>query len=239
MICSIFTPQTFKATTCARAASVIIRRHDLKKIVCGEAATKWQNRQNFRGLAAWRIKLLVATSVIACIALMLDCAEKQNGGISQYSQTILTFNNSVISSTMGDPLSVTASIVALLQLTQAVVHGLNGMKDASKERISIRDEIIYVSGLLYNLKGQVTRSEIWSGIISSLGCPRGPLEQLKEALEQLTMRLSPAEGLRKVGKSIAWPFQKGEVEVILRKIERQKMHIVLAIENNHMKLLIR
>jgi hypothetical protein len=27
--------------------------------------------------------------------------------------------------------------------------------------------------------------------------------------------------------------------VILRKIERQKMHIVLAIENNHMKLLIR
>jgi hypothetical protein len=140
----------------------------------------------------------------------VDCAEKQTEAFLNTRRPFLPSTIPSSPAQMGDPLSVTASIVALLQLTQAVVHGLNGMKDASKERISIRDEIIYVSGLLYNLKGQVTRSEIWSGIISSLVCPRGPLEQLKEALEQLTMRLSPAEGLRKVGKSIAGHSRKAK-----------------------------
>jgi hypothetical protein len=135
---------------------------------------------------------------------------------------------------MADPLSVAASIVALLQLTQVVVQGLSCMKDASKERLHIRDEIIYVSGLLFNLKGQVSRDGTWGGIVGSLVGPRGPLEQLKDALEQLAKMLSPAEGLRKLGKSIAWPFQKGEVDWILKRIERQKAFIMLVLENDQM-----
>ena len=83
---------------------------------------------------------------------------------------------------MSEPLGVVASVVALLQLTQAVIQGLSSVRDALKERSTIRDEIIYVSGLLFNLKGQLTRNEIWSVIVSSLASPAGPLQQLTEAL---------------------------------------------------------
>ena len=82
------------------------------------------------------------------------------------------------------------------------------MRDASKERLQIRDEIIYVSGVFFNLKGQVSRDEIWSSIISSLIGPRGPSEQLKKSLEQWAKKISPMEGLRQLGKSIASSFQK-------------------------------
>jgi hypothetical protein len=135
---------------------------------------------------------------------------------------------------MTDPLSISASIVALLQLTQVAVTGLANIKEASKERSVVRDEIIYVSGLLFNLRGQVTRNEVWSGVVNTLSSPRGPLELLKEALEQLVKGLSPSGGLMRIGKSVAWPFQKKEVEEILRKIERQKSLIMLAMENTQL-----
>lgn len=135
---------------------------------------------------------------------------------------------------MTDPLNVVASVVTLLQLTQVVVQGLSSVKGALNERSRIRDEIIYVSGLLFNLKGQLSRNEIWSTVVSSLASDAGPLEQLTEALEQLAKRLSPADGVKNVGKRLVWPFQKDEVEGILRRIERQKLLILLAMENNHM-----
>lgn len=135
---------------------------------------------------------------------------------------------------MADPLSIAASIGALLQLTQIAVAGLATIKEASKERSAIRDEIIYLSGLLFNLSGQVTRDELWSGVVTNLSSPRGPLELIKEALEQLVRGLSPAGGLTKIGKNIIWPFQKKEVEGILQKIERQKSLIMLAMENTQL-----
>jgi hypothetical protein len=95
---------------------------------------------------------------------------------------------------MSEPLSVVASVVALLQLTQAVIQGLSSVREALKERSTIRDEIIYVSGLLFNLKGQLTRNEIWSVIVSSLASPAGPLQQLTEALQQLVISVMSSEG---------------------------------------------
>ena len=138
---------------------------------------------------------------------------------------------------MADPLSISASITALLQLTSTVVQYINNVKDASKERLRIRDEISSTSFLLYMLNDRVQQahsSEPWLLTVRSLNMPKGPLEQFKRALEQLASRLEPSKGLERVGKALAWPFQTGEIKEVLSTIERQKSLFDLALQNDHM-----
>lgn len=138
---------------------------------------------------------------------------------------------------MGDPLSVTASIIAVLQLTESVVKYLNDAKDASKDCNKFLIEISTVNGLLFSLKDLVGRAELgetWLATTRSLGVPTGPLAQFKSALELLATHLEPVVGLKKAGKALTWPFKKGEVIDILNTIERQKTLFVLALQNDHM-----
>jgi hypothetical protein len=137
---------------------------------------------------------------------------------------------------MADPLSISASIIAVLQLTSTVVGYLNDVKDASEERLRIRDEITSASFLLYMLRDraeQASLGEAWLSTVRSLSVPKGPLEQFKRALEQLAARLAPVNKLRKFGKALKWPFQREEIKDILSTIERQKSLFDLALQNDH------
>lgn len=51
-----------------------------------------------------------------------------------------------------DPLSATASIVAILQLSSKVVGYLTDVKDASRERATCAVEVSNLHSLLLNLK---------------------------------------------------------------------------------------
>lgn len=138
---------------------------------------------------------------------------------------------------MGDPLSVTASIIAVLQLTQTVVEYINSVKDASKDRDRILLEISSVYGLLFSLKDLVERrspEDGWATTVKSLGAANGPLAQFKSALERLAAKLAPVTGIEKVGKALRWPSQKGDILDILNTIERQKSLFSLALLNDHM-----
>ncbi len=138
---------------------------------------------------------------------------------------------------MADPLSISGSIVAVLQLTSTVVHYINDVKDASEERLRIRDEISSTSFLLYMLKDRIQQahsSELWLSMVQSLDVPKGPLEQFKRALEQLASRLAPCQGLKKIRNALTWPFQREEIEEILSTIERQKSLFDLTLQNDHM-----
>lgn len=138
---------------------------------------------------------------------------------------------------MADPLSISASIIAILELTGTVVQYVNDVKDASAERLRIRDQISSTSFLLYMLKDliqQAHSSEPWLSRVQSLGVPKGPLEQFKSALEQLALRLAPPKGLKGIGKALTWPFQREEIKEILITIERQKSLFDLALQNDHM-----
>jgi hypothetical protein len=61
---------------------------------------------------------------------------------------------------MSDPLSISAGIIAVLQLTASMVQYLNEMKDTSKDRQSLLVEISSVSNLLYTLKDLAERAQI-------------------------------------------------------------------------------
>ncbi|KAH7156643.1 hypothetical protein EDB81DRAFT_867642 [Dactylonectria macrodidyma] len=140
---------------------------------------------------------------------------------------------------MGDPLSITASIVAVLQLTGTVVTYLNDVKEASKDRNQILLEISNTRGLLLSLKDLAERPSFdhtWDTALSKLAIPNGPLGQFKSALDQLARKMAPVTRTRTVGRALCWPFQKREVEETLQTIERLKSLIMLGLQRDYTRL---
>jgi hypothetical protein len=134
---------------------------------------------------------------------------------------------------MADPLSISASIIAILQLSAVVVTHIKSMKDASAEREKLLDEIGATSDLLAIINNPVRQAQhgdSWE----SLRKPGGPLEQLEAVLKKLDAKLAPAAGWSKVKKTVTWPFRKGEIEGFVGSIERQKTLLGLALQNDHM-----
>jgi hypothetical protein len=136
-----------------------------------------------------------------------------------------------------DPLSITASIAALLQLSSTVVRYLSELKSAANDRQKILGEVVVLSGLLYHLQNLVSRAQQhdeWLATMRSLAVPGGPLEHIRLSLEFLSAKLAPQAGLKKVGKALSWSFQEKEIKGFLEAMERQKAVISLAMQNDHM-----
>lgn len=137
-----------------------------------------------------------------------------------------------------DPFSLTANIIAVLQLCGTVIGYLSDVKDASKDCYSILLEVSSVTGLLYALRDLIDR-DIGDGYLDvarSLAVPYGPLDQFKTTLEKLSKQLQPATGVRKAARVLRWPFKKEEVKDLLSTIERQKTLFSLALQNDQVRL---
>ena len=138
-----------------------------------------------------------------------------------------------------DPLSISASIVALIQLSSTVIGYLSDVKDRRKEQQKIRLELCNTLPMLSILQDQAQQAEDgdeWSSTLLSLSAADGPIQQFQKALERLEHKLAPAKGVKKVGKAFIWPFEKAEIQGILSTIERQKLLFSLARQNDHITL---
>ena len=139
---------------------------------------------------------------------------------------------------MTDPLSISASIIAILELTSTVTQYLKDVKDGSEDRARISSEMTSVTSILFLLREQAREDKqnaSWTSTFQSLNVEKGPLDQIRMALERLSKELAPgATRLRKVGKAMSWPFKKAEIEEILGIIERAKALLILARQNDHM-----
>jgi hypothetical protein len=74
-----------------------------------------------------------------------------------------------------DPLSVTASIVAILQLTVKVSEGLGDARDASTDRIQFETNIANLRNLLVDLLSRIDESsdDPWHARARALGAKDG------------------------------------------------------------------
>ncbi|OCK75534.1 hypothetical protein K432DRAFT_361892 [Lepidopterella palustris CBS 459.81] len=138
-----------------------------------------------------------------------------------------------------DPLSVTASIIAVLQLTNAIIGYLNDVKGASKDRAQCAIEASNVYNLLVNLKyrlEEASSNDAWYTAVRALAVTNGPLDQYRSALEQLQSKVisTSTSGLGKIGSALTWKLSKEEVADILSKIERLKSLIQIALEMDHL-----
>ncbi|KAF1951854.1 hypothetical protein CC80DRAFT_519104 [Byssothecium circinans] len=129
-----------------------------------------------------------------------------------------------------DPLSVTASIIAILQLTVKVGERLRDAKDASTERSQFTTETSNLSNLLVTLLSRVDESsnEPWHTKVRELGGKDGLVYQYRVALEQLHDKISSGHGLKKTAKAFLWKYIKEDAEDILMRLERLKSLVKLS-----------
>ena len=139
-----------------------------------------------------------------------------------------------------DPLSTSASIVAVLQLSSEVIKYINAAKGATKERRSLREALRACEAVLQELRDEADDSKegkSWSSTIAALEAPGAPLGRLWMGLTQLERRLAPSDGTNRLLTTLLWPFQEREVRELLTLVEREKSLLQLALANNSRKLL--
>lgn len=142
---------------------------------------------------------------------------------------------------MADPLGISASIITVLQLTTTVIQYINDVKEASQERLRLRDEISSASWTLHMLRerlDQPNSDPTWLSSLQSLDGPNGPINRFKRLLEQLASKLAPRQGknkmLKEFGRTLAWPFKKKDIKDLLSALERQKSMFHLALQNDNL-----
>jgi hypothetical protein len=136
-----------------------------------------------------------------------------------------------------DELNVAASIITVLQLTGAVIGYLNDVKDAPKECQQCTIEASNIQNLLINLRYRVEKGQAgdpWCTAVRDLNIKNGPLDQYKQALEQLRSRVEIQDGVQKVKRRLLWKFSKEEVKSILARIERLRSVVMVALEMDHL-----
>ena len=138
-----------------------------------------------------------------------------------------------------DPLSITASIVAVLQLTSIVIEYASSVKDSSKDRAQCANEALNLYNLLFRLRSRLEEAnsnERWYAATQALAVKDGPFDQYKHALEQLLAKVAGAGGIKKIGNALLWKFSKEEVTNILSRIERLKTLVQIALEMDHLSV---
>jgi hypothetical protein len=139
-----------------------------------------------------------------------------------------------------DPAAVVglaASIVQLIGATTKAIKYLNDVKNAPKDRARLAREAISLLGLLTDLRyrvEEVKSTDPWLSGIHSLGVEGGPLEQFKNAMDELAVKLKPKSGVKGFGRVLLWTLDKNEIGNILSKIERLKTLVSFSLQKDHL-----
>ena len=135
-----------------------------------------------------------------------------------------------------DPLSIAASVIAVLKLTSEVVSYLHDVQDAPKQCRQCAIEASNLSNLLTNLRYRLedaNGTDPWYTAVRALNVNGGPLDQYKAALEQLRSAVTAQDGVgRKVKMRLMWKFGKTEVDNILQRMERLKSLVSIALNSD-------
>jgi len=126
-----------------------------------------------------------------------------------------------------------ASIVQLIDTTTTVIKYLNDVEKAPKDQARLAQEATNLLPLLTSMRDTVKEAKTTDQCFSricSLGSMNGPLDQLKEAMEDLAKKVQPETGFKKISKALLWTIDKKECNEILEKIERVKTLIVLTLQ---------
>jgi hypothetical protein len=138
-----------------------------------------------------------------------------------------------------DGLSAAASIIAVLQLTSTVIGYLNDVNDAPEECQQCTIEACNIESLLKSLLCRLVQGHTgdpWFTAIRALNIENGPLDQYKQALEQLRSRVENRDAVQKFKRRLLWKFKNEEITSILARMERLKSLVNIALENDHLKV---
>jgi ankyrin repeat domain-containing protein 50 len=130
-----------------------------------------------------------------------------------------------------DPLSVSASIIAVLELTVTLMKYVNDVRKAPTERVQLAREAGNIYGLLTSLRFRVEdaqNDDPWFNQVKLLANQHGALSQFHSVLEKLVTKLESSSKL----KDLLWKFNKPEIDEALSRIERLKSLVHIALTND-------
>jgi hypothetical protein len=136
-----------------------------------------------------------------------------------------------------DPLSITASIIAVIQLTGSVISAAynyrNGVRNAPEDAVRIIEDLTELSQILEKLlklieKDRSTGSTQLTSVNTLIGSD-GPLETCRKSLTELKSKLQPENGWRAVRKALTWPLKQDYIRQTLDEIAKAKATIDLAL----------
>ncbi|KAJ7591920.1 ankyrin repeat-containing domain protein [Mycena floridula] len=140
-----------------------------------------------------------------------------------------------------DVVSFTASIIALAQGAQAIFEYIKDVRDGPSTRTELLTSLAPLSNLLSLLQVQfqsTTQNPPWTNAVILLGQQDGPFVQLSVIIEKIHNKLEDSSGgqSKKLFKTLTWSLDKSDVTELLVRVERVKSLVMLAIQNDHVKL---
>lgn len=91
--------------------------------------------------------------------------------------------------------SFLAAVVQLIDVTSKVISYFNNVKDAPKDRAKLIRKATSLLVLFADLRCRVeetTSTDPWITGLQSFGAERGPLNEFKNAMEDIVSKLAPA-----------------------------------------------
>lgn len=136
-----------------------------------------------------------------------------------------------------DPLSVTASAIAIIQIIGTIISLCDDyrhrVKNAAKEASRIVNELnglrSVIDSLLLLLDDESKKSSQNSALYK-LAQSDGRLTTCITELKALEKKLEPKEGWRATKAAILWPLKEPDVKKVLHDIENTKSTVQLALE---------
>lgn len=143
-----------------------------------------------------------------------------------------------------------SSIITVIQITGILVSLCydyqRGTRQYPKDVVKITHELQSLRNVLERL-ADIANSQDDSASMSlltldSLNRQGGPLEVCKVELQQLELKLAPAEGrLKQIGRALTWPLKEKDVQKTLGTLARQRglLQLALTADQTTMTLAIR
>ena len=127
---------------------------------------------------------------------------------------------------------MTASIIAILQLTRTLTGYINDVRHASTEQAKVAVEASSLYGLLTTLRFRVQAArsdDPWFNQVKILGIHGGPLDQFNDILERMVGQISSSRKRDQIKSALTWKFTKSELENALKQMERLQSRINCAL----------
>ncbi|KAK0501763.1 ankyrin repeat-containing domain protein [Armillaria luteobubalina] len=145
-----------------------------------------------------------------------------------------------------EAIGFTSALISLVDATVTVVSYLNDVKNAPAECTQLLKELTSLHiflGTLNSLVQLATEPDAsiaeWLATVRALDVPEGPFRLLSSLLEDLKRKLAP-EGHRtfttRLAERMMWKFSKEDIKDILKKVERVKSLVMIAVQQDHISL---
>ena len=142
---------------------------------------------------------------------------------------------------MADPLSITASIITVVQLAGSITSFCLSCREATKAEDGIIQQILDELKGLTDVLGPLARiakdHDTETKSLGALANPGGSLDECRVLLEALQTELESviaAQGVKKLGKILGWPIKEKEVKTLLERLSQRKSTLALALHNVQM-----